>query len=168
MDLQDLRAQIFAANDVPTELVTIPEWGVTVEVRGMTQAAKEQFIEQFGESAAKAKQVADAGGKVDAKEANSFSMFLLTTFVFNPNTDDLVFNAGDIPEIRKKASKVIDLLVETAMRLSGIGQKAVDEAGKSSSAPGSTETTGSDSQPPIESSSSGSTSETDGADPSQS
>lgn len=141
MDLQELRAQIFSAQDVPRETVEVPEWGATFEVRGMSQGAREQFVAEFGDAAQKAAADKAAGRNPDAAALQGFTLFLLTGFVYNPGTDDKVFTADDLAAIQQRSSVAIDRLASVAMRLSGLGQKAVDDAGKSSSPPGETTTT---------------------------
>jgi uncharacterized Rossmann fold enzyme len=52
---------------------------------------------------------------------------------YNPSTGALIFTDGDRAAINAKSGKVVDRLAGVGMRLSGMsGEKAVDEAGKSS------------------------------------
>ena len=37
------KADILGCNDIPTELVEVPEWGGSVKVRGMTAGERDRF-----------------------------------------------------------------------------------------------------------------------------
>ena len=46
-----LRDQIFATQDIPSEMVDVPEWGVKVEVRGMTGAERMRIMDMATKNA---------------------------------------------------------------------------------------------------------------------
>jgi hypothetical protein len=109
-----LKEAIFSSDDITKELVEIPEWGVTVEVRSMT--ANERA--KLGEGAAK-------GDKTDVG-----AMYALTVIatVYDPATGLPVFTAQDKEAILSKNGAVIERLATKALGSSGLGEKAVDEA----------------------------------------
>jgi len=109
-----LKEAIFSSDDITKELVEIPEWGVTVEVRSMT--ANERA--KLGESAAK-------GDKTDVG-----AMYALTVIatVYDPETGLPVFTAQDKEAILSKNGAVIERLATKALGNSGLSEKAVDEA----------------------------------------
>jgi hypothetical protein len=109
-----LKEAIFSSDDITKELVEIPEWGVTVEVRSMT--ANERA--KLGEGAAK-------GDKTDVG-----AMYALTVIatVYDPTTGLPVFTAQDKEAILSKNGAVIERLATKALGSSGLGEKAVDEA----------------------------------------
>jgi hypothetical protein len=109
-----LKEAIFSSDDITKELVEIPEWGVTVEVRSMT--ANERA--KLGEGAAK-------GDKTDVG-----AMYALTVIatVYDPATGLPVFTAQDKEAILSKNGAVIERLATKALGNSGLAEKAVDEA----------------------------------------
>jgi hypothetical protein len=52
--------------------------------------------------------------------------------VFDPETGEQVFDNADKDAVMGKSGAALDKIVAVAMRLSGFGEKAVDEAGKGS------------------------------------
>ena len=60
-----LRDKILAANDVESELVEVPEWGVSVEVRSMSLAMRERI----GQMASEAEDARKSGADVDPGRA---------------------------------------------------------------------------------------------------
>lgn len=174
-----LRDKIFACDDVPTKLVEVPEWGgITVAVKGFDYEASEAFQAKFADQVAAAKAAKDAGEDPEkAVDTKDFTIFLVTECCFDPETGEKIFRPEDAARLRRKAAAAVSKLVKTALALSGFGADAVDQAGKSSSAPSATtQTSGPNeaSQPSPEAtpattdSSSGSGSGTDGGDPSES
>jgi hypothetical protein len=117
-----LKDSIFAADDIPSESVDIPEWGVTVQVRGMSLQARERI----GDIAQKS--LADAKAGKDADPVFSASVVVAT--VFDPDTGEQVFTAADIASINAKSAKVVGRLADIGSRLSGLSEEAQTEAGK--------------------------------------
>lgn len=115
-----LRDRIIATNDTQSELVNVPEWGVDIEIRGMSGAARAQMTQA----------AADNEGGV-----NYVRMMpnIVIGCVFDPETGERVFNDDDHEIVMEKSGSALDNIVKVAMRLSGFGDKAVDEAGKDSS-----------------------------------
>ena len=115
-----LRDRIIAVDDTQKEIVTITEWGVEVEIRGMSGAARASISQ-------------------DAAENNGNINFLkmmperVVQWCFDPITGEQVFDASDKELVMGKSGAALDRIVSIAMRLSGFGDKAVDEAGKDSS-----------------------------------
>jgi len=113
-----LRDSILAADDIDTELVEIPEWDVTVEVRGMTGADRSRILE-----------VAAAGGDGGI---NIGSMYVETVIAstYDPETGVRIFSQSDKDAILGKSAAAIDRLAQVGMRLSGMDTTAQDAAGK--------------------------------------
>ena len=104
--------EIFAINDVPEEIVEIPEWGegVGVVVRGMSAGERLQFVEDTrGED-----------GKTDNRKA-TFAAILL-------GVKEPAFSKEDIPALEKKSPQALDRISKAWLRLSGIGNEALTEA----------------------------------------
>jgi hypothetical protein len=116
-----LRDTILAADDIPVERVEIPEWGVTVEVRGMTGADRGQLLEEA---------LDQDSGEVDLQRIYPDAVILSA---HDPEDGTRIFDTSDRDALLSKAGKAIDRIATVAMRLSGFDDEAVDKAGKGSS-----------------------------------
>lgn len=114
-----LRDRIIAVDDTQRELVKIDEWGVEVEIRGMSGAARASISQD----------AANNNGNVDMKR---MMPEIVVQCVFDPETGEQVFDSADKDAVMGKSGAALDKIVAVAMRLSGFGEKAVDEAGKDS------------------------------------
>jgi len=114
-----IRDRIIAVDDTQKEIVKIEEWGVEVEIRGMSGAARASISQDAAEN----------NGNI-----NFLKMMpeLVVQCCFDPETGEQVFEASDKDLVMSKSGAVLDRIVTVAMRLSGFGQNAVDEAGKGS------------------------------------
>ena len=109
-----LRDKIFSADDITKELMEVPEWGVTVEIRSMTAAQRATLTE--GVSSA---------DKVDV--SNMYAKTVIAT-VFDPETGLPVFTEKDREAILSKNGAVIERLATKALGSSGLSEKAVDKS----------------------------------------
>jgi hypothetical protein len=114
-----LRDRIIATNDTQSEILNVPEWGLDVEIRGMSGAARANMTQT----------AADNNGGVDYVR---MMPNIVIGCVFDPETGERVFNDDDHEIVMEKSGSALDNIVKVAMRLSGFGDKAVDEAGKDS------------------------------------
>lgn len=117
--MSDLSAKIFAADDIVSKVVPVPQWGVTVEVRSMTARDRSRLL-----SAA-----AMDGGVVKFEEVLPDVVILCT---FDPETGERVFSENDREALLSKAAGAIEMLATVALGLSGMDDNAMDEAGKDS------------------------------------
>jgi len=117
--MSSLRDKIKAADDIKRELVEVPEWGVTVEVRTISGAARAQL---FAEAT-------DKNGKLHYDDAYTG---LIIASVFDPETGERVFSAADADWLKKKSSNATERLTEVAVRLSGLSPEAIGQAEKNS------------------------------------
>ena len=118
-----LRDKIRAASDVERVLVPVPEWDVTLEVRSMSLRQRAAFV-AAGQDTSE-----DGVARVEKVYGQ-----ILTTCCLDPETGDPVFDADDLGWLMsEKSGIVIDALVTRCLEVSGLREKAVDEAGKSSS-----------------------------------
>lgn len=111
--------------------------GLTVEVRGMSGRTREKFFTIFKEH-----NLASADVDEAAKLVALMPLFphLVQDGVFDPETGKRVFDRDDFEAIQGLDGEMQQAIAIKVVQLSGLGQKAVDEAGKSSS---STESAGS-------------------------
>ncbi len=106
-----LRDSIFAKDDIPAESVAIPEWDVTLEVRGMTGADRTRLLESA---------VNTKTGEVDLKVIYPDVVILCT---YDPEDGLRVFEDGDRDALMSKSANAIDRLANAGMRLSGFENK---------------------------------------------
>ena len=118
-----LKDQILQSFDIQTELVEVPEWGVTVELRSLDV---ESFTAVGNNST--------AGGTTNMRE---IYLSMLVAGVYDPESGAPVFTDADKPALAGKSMQVAERLVGHLNRLSGMGAKgdvnaAVDAEGKDS------------------------------------
>jgi hypothetical protein len=112
-----LRDKIFSAQDIPSELVEVPEWGLTVEVRGMSGADRTRIIE-----------IANIqNGNVDLQAL--YPEIVIAT-AHDPETGMRVFEADDRTALMSKSAIAVDRLALAGMALSGFTEQAQAAAGK--------------------------------------
>lgn len=116
-----LRDQILNTQDIPKESVTVPEWGVTIEMRGMTGAERTRIMDL----------AMDAGGELNLQ---SIYPEIVISTAFDPETGEKVFEPADRDALLSKSANALDRVALVGMRLSGFTQESADAAGKGSSA----------------------------------
>ena len=109
----NIRQAALNAKDVKTELVEIPEWGATVEVRGFTLGERLEFLQRVAPN-----------GEVNR---DHYLPELVIASVFDPDTGQKVFEPADRDMLKTKSAAAVDRITSVANRLSGIGE---DEAQK--------------------------------------
>lgn len=114
--MSSLREQILSAKDISSELVEVPEWGVTVEVRSLTQAQRGKLLSK----------AVDKAGNTDLAKMYPWMIQLVT---YDPATGERVFAEEDIVALGTKSSAAADRIVAVALRLSGLDQ-SVESLGK--------------------------------------
>jgi hypothetical protein len=118
--MSNLREAIFGADDSESEVVTVPQWGgLKIEVRSMTGSDRAAFMQSFQ----------DDEGKVSWE---ALYPSLIITTAYDPESGERIFEVGDEAALNSKSAAALELLAGAAMRLSGMSEKAEEEAGKSS------------------------------------
>lgn len=112
-----LRDLILAADDQHVEDVAIPEWGVTVRIKGMTAAERDDF---------EASRIVGKGKNRDVNLKNMRAS-LLVRVLCDPKTDEKLFTKFDIEALGGKSAGVLDRLFDRAQVLSGIRDEDVEE-----------------------------------------
>ena len=118
-----IKAKIRSAQDIDREIITIPEWDVSIEVRSMTVRQRASFV-------AASQDTSDNGDKIE----NVYGQILVTCCI-DPEDGSPVFTEDDLSWLMtEKSGAVIDRLVTSCLEVSGLKEKAIDEVGKSYSA----------------------------------
>lgn len=110
-----LKEKIFSAQDITKELIEIPEWGVSVELRSMTAGERANLTESTS-----------SDGKV--KIAELYAAVVIAS-IYDPTTGLPLFTNQDREAILSKNGAVIERLAQKAMGTSGMTEQAVEEAG---------------------------------------
>ena len=116
-----IRDQILAAEDIPSEKVTVPEWGVTVDVRGMTGAERTRIMDKATQNA----------GDVNLQFV--YPEIVIAT-AFDPESGEQVFKPSDRDALLAKSATALDRIAAVGMRLSGFTAESADDMGKDFSA----------------------------------
>lgn len=120
------KEEIFAAPDLATELVEVPEWGegAGVRVRAFSLAVRDQYLEPI------------AGLDPDEIKAagNVMSAARLVVFSVVDEAGNRVFDVEDIPRLESKSIPAINRIAMAAKRLNGLGVSEVQAAAKNSEA----------------------------------
>lgn len=110
---------ILSADDLPRELVEVPEWGGSVYVRTMTAGERDRFEAEHrrrGESG-------DAYEDIRARLAVS---------TVCDESGALLFTPADVPAISRKSAKALDRIFAAAQRLNGLSSQDVEDLRKNS------------------------------------
>jgi hypothetical protein len=106
----NLKEQILKAVDSPVEALEIPEWGVTVYLKSMSVGERLKFRELL---------------KADESDEAELLVLALSDEQGKP-----LFTKADIPELRKKNSKVTDAVLHRWLEINGLTLKSSEEAEK--------------------------------------
>jgi hypothetical protein len=119
--MASLRDKILAAQDIPAEVVAIPEWGVDVLVRGMSAGDRITLMQNAFDQT--------------TQQVNMSIVYpdVVVACTFDPESDEAVFSEADKSAILAKSSAAVERLANVGLRLSGIGKDEQDAAGKDSS-----------------------------------
>lgn len=117
--MSNLSAKIFAAADIESELVEVAQWDVTLLVKSIT--AKDRAVMISGS--------VENNGDFRLEE---ILPDLVIAACYDPETGEKVFQPQDRDALMAKSAAPIEQLAQVAMRLSGMDETAVDEAGKGS------------------------------------
>ena len=119
MSLRDKILKI--ENDTPSELVEVPEWGLSILVRGFTLGAKDDFLASIIDP------------ETSKPNVKAFNSGILVGTAYDPENGEKLFTEADIPVLKQKSASAVQRLIDAGSRLSGLTEDAVEVAGKKSS-----------------------------------
>ena len=112
------KAQILAADDLPKEVVTVPEWGGEVFVRMLTGTERDRFEASLqGEK-----------GKIDL--TNVRARFCSLTMV--DDAGKRLFADNEVMGLGQKSAKALDRVFGASQKLNGLTDADVEELAKNS------------------------------------
>lgn len=117
----NLRDKILAAKDIESQMVEVPEWDVTVEMRTPTVRTRGELIAEY------------MGDDAEIDYVRMYPALLVAT-AHDPETGDPLFTAADIDALAEKSAAAVERLGEVAVKMSGMedAAKRID-AGKADS-----------------------------------
>lgn len=117
----NLRDKILAANDIPTEKISVPEWKVDLLIKGMTAGERVTLMQNAYDA------------KTEQVNLSKVYPDVVVSCACDPETGEHLFSDGDKDALMGKSSAAIEKIAEVGLRLSGIGKDNQDAAGKDSS-----------------------------------
>ena len=122
MSATNLAARILACDDLDSETVDVPEWGVTLKLVTPTGAERATIASAF------------SGVDEDDDEGRLALMYpaLLAMCAHDPESGERVFTSDQIGALAAKNGAAVWRLGEICQRLAGMGADATDDAGKDS------------------------------------
>jgi hypothetical protein len=113
------RDAILAALDLPKELVSVPEWGGDVYVRGLTGKERDQF--EAG--------MIDQRGKSQVVNLQNIRAKLASMSICDEDGKRL-FTDADLAALAGKSAIALNRVFDVARKLSGLGDTDVEELTK--------------------------------------
>ena len=117
----NLRDKILASNDIPTEKITVPEWGVDLLIKGMTAGERVTLMQNAYDA------------KTEQVNMSKVYPDVVVSCACDPDTGDHLFSDADKDALMGKSSAAIEKIADVGLRLSGIGKEQQDASGKGSS-----------------------------------
>lgn len=114
-----LKDKIKESQDIQTELITVEEWGVQIQVKTMSAKARAKLF-----STATDKQ----GNVIHEK----FQAAMVITCCFDPETGEKLFSEADTEWLMEKSAGPIEQIASVAMRLSGLTKEVAKALEKNS------------------------------------
>lgn len=113
-----LRDTILQAQDIEQERVSVPEWGITVTIRGMTAGERDDFEASWFTDDAKPKR----------NLANVRARLAVRCML--DDEGKRIFSDQDAEALGRKSGRAMDRVYAVASRLSGLGAKDAEELAK--------------------------------------
>jgi hypothetical protein len=119
------REAILKADDLPTEIVPVPEWGGDVLVRGLNGTERDEFE-------ASTMVLRGPAGKQQAVPDTANIRAKLVARCIIGDDGEPMFTQQDVHALGLKSSAALDRIFEVAARLSGISDRDLEDLGKDS------------------------------------
>lgn len=110
------KEEIFAADDIKSEVVHVPEWGGDVRVKAMTGAERDAFEQS----------ITTRTGKVFKSNMENVRA-KLCAFTIVDEAGNLLFKEREIEQLGAKSAAVLDRVFTVAQRLAGLSDADVED-----------------------------------------
>ena len=115
--MSSIRDQILGADDLDTETVDVPEWGVTLLLRTPDARTRGRMMAAYVDN--------EHGDGVDWE---TFYARMVALCAFDPDTGERVFpEADDVGRLAQKNGAVVQRVGERCLAVAGMSKEAVDE-----------------------------------------
>lgn len=119
-----LRDKILSADDLTSETVDVPEWGVTLEVRSPTAKVRSRMVSAAIRT--------NDDGETTTDLESVYPQFLIAC-CFDPESGEKVFEDDDQEVINAKSSAAVERVAKACLRVSGLSDDTEKTLGKDSS-----------------------------------
>jgi hypothetical protein len=113
--------EILKAEDLPREVVEVPEWGGSVMVRGLSASERDAFEGS----------IIELRGKERKLHLENIRAKLASLTMVDEQGERL-FTDAEVAALGKKSAQAVQRVFEAAQRLSGISETDVEELAKNS------------------------------------
>jgi hypothetical protein len=110
---------ILKADDLPRQVVEVPEWGGSVMVRGLTGSERDKF---------EASVLVKKGKDYDVKLADLRARLVVLSVI--DEAGNRLFDDNDVAELGQKSASALNRVFEAAQRLSGLTDQDIEELEK--------------------------------------
>lgn len=121
--MSSVRDLILDADDLDSETVDVPEWGVTIVLRAPSGS----------ERAAMMRATVSESGESKLEDWSLLWPVALAMCAHDPSSGERVFTMDDVPALQEKSAAVLERLGDRCLALAGLKPDAVDEGKGSSS-----------------------------------
>jgi hypothetical protein len=117
-----LRDQILAMQDLPTEEIFVPEWNLTVTVRGLSGKGRDEYFSSMA---------VIRGGQVVGQDTRNTSAKLVSQCLIGEDGEPM-FGPEHVDLLGAKSAAALGRIFEVAARLSGLEEGDVKDLEKKS------------------------------------
>lgn len=117
------RDAILKAEDLPSEIVPVPEWGGSVIVRTMRADERDAYELECYDS----REASKKAGQGDHQE---HIRARLAAWTIVDDGGNRIFTADDLHALGQKSARALDRVCDAARRLSGLGDKEMEDLAK--------------------------------------
>ncbi len=110
-----LRDKALNAKDLRKELLAVPAWDLTLEIRGLTARLRAAMVER-----ATVKTRGEDGEEVSSVDSKILNPLLIIASCYDPETGERVFDDTDGEGIENKSAESYDLITSCILRLNGM------------------------------------------------
>jgi hypothetical protein len=124
-----LRTKILNAKDIKSQTEPVPEWDITLEVRGLTGAQLTECND-----AAQIKGVDVEGEPTTSTDNNALTRLILIRSLFDPESGEQIMEEADADALWQKSAQVLNRLALICGKLNGTAKSEEKAMEKNSDA----------------------------------